>query len=126
MIEWKKKIEVDVGNGSSFNPKLTFILHPYGLEEDKQKYVTLEVQIDVPKKAPKLKKGTCVKLALAISESQTEGEKILKEHALQESLNLRVFYQHKFVSHRALRESKSDLIHITIQAECVLCDTNPS
>ena len=113
-IEWKKKVEVDVGSGNIYNPKLIFILHPYGLEEDRQKYVTLEVRIDVPKKAPKLKEATCVKLTLTVSET---GGRTLKEHELTKNLNLRVFYQHKFVSHRILRESHSDFIDIITQAE---------
>ena len=116
-IEWKRKVEVDVGNGSIYNPKLIFILHPYGLEEDRQKYVTLEIRIDVPKKAPKLKEATCVKLTLTVSET---GGKTLKEHELTKNLNLRVFYQHKFVSHKAIRESHGDFIDITTQAECVV------
>ena len=121
-IEWKKKVEVDVGNGNIYNPKLVFILHPYGLERDRQKCVTLEVRIDVPKKAPKLKEATFVKLTLTVSE--TEGE-ILKDHNLKKNLNLRVFYQDRFVSHLALRESHSDFIDITVttKAECVFSHT---
>lgn len=113
-ISCKKKIEVDVGN-DMYNPQLTLILRPYGLEEDVRRYVTLEVLIDVPKRAPKLKASTNVKLVLTISKIQSEDKTI----TITENLDLRVFYRKKFLSHKLLRESRSDTVEITAQAECI-------
>ncbi len=115
IIHCKRKIEVDVGNGSTFNPQLTLVLRPYGVEEDIQKYVTLEVHINVPKKAPKLKAATNVKLILTVSRLQSEDDTII----ITENLDLRVFYKKKFISHKVLRESRSETVEITARAECI-------
>lgn len=113
-VDCKTKIEVDVGNGSIFNPKLSLILHPYGIEEDRGRYATLEVGIGVQKKAPKLKASTNVKISLIISKIQSEEINFVRI----ESLDLRVFYIKHFLSHQVLRESKSETVEITIRAEC--------
>ncbi len=113
-IPCKKKIEVDVGNGM-FNPQLTLVLWPYGLEEDVLRYTSLEVHIDVPKKAPKLKESTNVQLVLIISRIRSKDKKVI----ILENLDLRVFYRKKFISHKDLRESRSDFVEIIAQAECI-------
>ena len=114
-IECTKKLELDVGHGSSLNPKLSVILHPYGLEGDKRRYVTLEVHIDVSKKAPKL--SSAAKVRFSVSATDNDEKQQLKDVTVDKDVLLREFYIHEFISHEALRESRSETIAIKAYVE---------
>ena len=109
-IECTKKLELDVGHRSSLNPKLSLILHPYGLESDKRRYVSLEVRIDMSKKAPKLSSGA--KVRFSVSATDVGENKQLFECTVEKDVLLREFYINKFISHEALRDSRSETIEI--------------
>ena len=119
-IECTKKLELDVGHGSG-NPKLSVILHPYGLEGDKRRHVTLEVHIDVSKKAPKLSSGAMIRFS--VSASDTGENRQLIEVSVEKDVLLREFYVYEFISHEALKESRSETIEIKAYVEYlpVLC-----
>lgn len=119
MVECPKKLELDVGHGSSHNPKISLALHPYGLERDKQRYVTLEVRIDVSKKAPKL--SSSAKVRFSVSAADGDENKQLNECVVEKDILLREFYVHEFISHEALRESRSKVIEIKALIEYMPC-----
>ena len=115
-IECKKKIEVDIGLDSSLNPRLTLILHPYGLEADKEQNATLVVHIKASKKAPILKDSTVVKLLLNVKEGDANQE-LLNEASCKINLNSRVYAWFGVISHEALRKSRSETILIEVKVE---------
>ena len=93
-VECTEKLELDVGHGGNLNPKLTLILHPNGLEGDKGRHVTLEVHIDVSKKAPKHCSTAKVRFSVSAIDAKTVDKDVL----------LREFYIHEFISHEAQAE----------------------
>lgn len=117
-VECTKRLELDVGHGHNFNPRFSLILHPYGLEGDNNLNVTLEVYIEVPKKAPKMSSKANVKFTVSVTD--VAESRILFQDIMVKSILLREFYVYEFITHKALKDSKSETIDIKAQVEYVL------
>ena len=118
-IKCKKKIEVDIGLDRILNPSLTFILHPYGLQEDKEQNATLVVHIEASKKAPILKDPSVVKLLLNVK-AGSGSQELLNKADFKINLNSRTHVCFGIVSHEALRKSHSETILIEIKVDVEL------
>ena len=108
------KLEVD---GKGFpNPKLSLRLYPYGIEDDQNKQVTLEVEIELQKKA-RLPSSTKLALTVNIESNQRTHH----SHAVQEDARLTFFYIKGIISHSLLKSLQVDSEHITlrVQAEII-------
>ena len=117
------KLELDVGCGKA-NPKLVFKLYPYGLEQDRGKNTTLEVEIEVPKKSMRLPDSATLKLTVTALDCKEA--RVLKTYKVEKSMHLRTFLILDFVSHDDLKKSHSDLIEIQATAEATGVPTTPS
>ena len=112
------KLELDTGCGGA-NPRLVFHLVPYGLETDSGKNATLEIEIEVPKKCPRMHSATKVKVSVSVRE--VKEEKFLARHDdVEKSMNMRQFLIPQFVTHGKLKDSRCDQIEIHALAEVVM------
>ena len=115
---WKIAVE---GKDGLPGLKIIVNLHPYGLEEDENKYVTLEVVIEQPKKhrLPSEAKLSFKALAKGDKTKRQLGEKGAVVH-----LNLSYFYIKGFISHKRLRESLklygNENVFVTVKTEMIL------
>ena len=116
------KLDVDVGGKA--NPKFIFHLYPYGLEEDVGVNATLEVEIWYPKskKYPRLPNAVNVYLSVTVWDCET-GD-CMSSCDAEVSMNLRRYTIQRFITHTALKESRSN--YIEIQASSELLEPPPS
>ena len=120
-FECRKKLEVHVG--STFNPKLTLILYPCGLEKDVEaENVTLVIHVSAPKKAPPLEGSASVILLVKVMEGDG-GCELLNETACEVNLNSRVVRKFGIISHEALKKSDSEMIDF--EAKLYHADSQP-
>ena len=120
-FECRKKLEVHVG--STFNPKLTLILYPCGLEKDMEaENVTLVIHVSAPKKAPPLEGSASVILLVKVTEGDG-GCELLNETACEVNLNSRVVRKFGIISHEALKKSDSEMIDF--EAKLYHADSQP-
>ena len=108
-FDCKKKLEVDVGNGNTLNPKLSLILYPCGLEQDAENNVTLVIRVSTSKKAPPLKESTSIVLLIKVMEGDGDCE-LLNDTACEVNLNTHFVRKFGIISHNALKNSRSETI----------------
>ena len=111
-VECSSKLELVNPQGS--NPKLAFFLHPYGIEEDENKNVTLVVAIEVSKKI-QLHSSAEVHLTMS-AKAQGTGDYFFKQRVEKQSMLLRKFYVKAFLEHESLKQSHCKSIDIEFNA----------
>lgn len=114
-----EKLELDAGHGGKANPRLIFKLYPYGLDRDRKTNVTLHVEIDVPRKCPRLADSTQLRLSV-VAYDLNESRKLGEEQVVEKQANLRDFLLHSFITHDSLKNSHSDHIEIQASAELLI------
>ena len=93
-------------------PKFVLQLHPYGSEEDSNKYITAKVTIERPKKC-RLHSETKIEFQLSAQEDDpSTGREIGHKKAQQEQVTQSFFYIKEFISHEELKNSHCNLIYI--------------
>ncbi len=112
-----EKLEVGAGSGGKANPRLIFKLYPYGLEDDTNTNPTLQVEIEVPKKCPRLSDSTSIRLTVTAYDVR-ESTELSGERVVTKPANLRDFLIPAFITHDDLKNSHSD--HIEIRASAKL------
>ena len=114
------KLKLDVGTCTKEKPKLVFTLYPCGLEEDCGNTATLEIEIQIPKKCPRLPSSAKVNLSVTVWECN-EGSQYLKvsDFTVEELMSLRQFIIFKLITHTFLRESRSNYIKITASTKLI-------
>ena len=117
------KIAVDGKDGLP-GIKIIVNLHPYGLEEDENKYVTIEVVIELPKKH---RLPSEAKLSIKALARSDKTRRQLGEKEAIANLNLSYFYIKGFISHEPLRESLklygNENVFVTVKTEMILQTT---
>lgn len=84
-------------------PKFTLQLHPYGSEEDGNKYITAKVTIELPKKF-RLLSTTKIEFQISAREDDPDtGREIGPIKAQQEQITQSFFYIKGFISHEELK-----------------------
>ncbi len=84
-------------------PKFTLQLHPYGSEEDGNKYITAKVTIELPKKF-RLLSTTEIEFQISAREDDPDtGREIGPIKAQQEQITQSFFYIKGFISHEELK-----------------------
>ena len=100
-ISCSRKFDLDVGQGKN-NPKLSLVLYPYGLFDDKGKAATLQAKILTPDKCPPLPTSLCVQLSLTVFSNQKTVK--LKECCVHQTINTQTFYVQELLSCEKMRE----------------------
>ena len=122
-LKCPEKLELEYAEAKA-NPKLAFRLYPYGLEEDYGKNATLEIKIKLPaKKCPRL--PTSAKVSLTVTAWDCKEERCLNSVTVEKPMNLRQFTIPEFITHAALKESRSDYIEIQAFAELIGLTVEP-
>ena len=113
-LQCKHKLELESGTGIGSCPKLKFDLHPYGLEEDQNEYVTIKVHVELPKHC-NLHSSTEIQITLNIFDCES-GDQIRQPYVKYESIRSSYFLIKEFVHHDLIKRSRCDFIEVTIQA----------
>lgn len=115
------KLELDAGLGGC-NPKAAICIHPYGREEDQNKYVTLEVRLETTNRSKCLTMHSDSKVVVKTGAEDEDGIVLGRYRKVEESSRFRYFYIKGFISHQDLKLSHSDYIHIMIS--CIFNNVN--
>ena len=110
VITCPDRLVADIGHGGA-NPRLLLKLHPHGIEEDYDKNVTLEIDIELPKKCPRLHSAAKIDVTLSSWDCK-ENKPFSSRQEISASMNMRSVSVKQFISHNALKHSRSDLVEI--------------
>lgn len=83
------------------------------------------MDIDVPRKAPKLNDNAKVKLTLAVEVSLIAGKSVVNDFCEQISTFTREYYIYGFIQHETLKDSKCESVKITAHAEFLSSSSIP-
>ena len=113
------KMELDSGSGGS-HPKLILYVHPYGVEEDSNKNVTLEVAIEVAAR-PKIQRlHSSAEVEVRVrAEDKDKKEVFGKCRTVRESMRFKYFFIKGFIGHHELKQSHSDYVVFIISANLI-------
>ena len=93
-------------------PKFVLQLHPYGSEEDSNKYITAKVTIERPKKC-RLHSETKIEFQLSAQEDDpSTGRELGRKKVQQEQVTQSFFYIKEFISHEELKNSHCEHIYV--------------
>lgn len=109
------KVELDGGKGVS-NPKLTLYVHPYGIEEDSNENITLEISIETPTRPKSQRMDSRAEVEVKVRAEDGQKKIMIRQRAIRESLRLNYFLIKGFVSHEVLKHSHSDHVAIIFSA----------
>ena len=98
-------------------PKFTLQLHPYGSEEDSNRYITAKVTIDFPKKCHLHSKTKIEFQVSAREDNSSTGKEIGHKQTQQEQITQNFFYIKEFITHEELKESQCNYIYVTAEAK---------
>ena len=110
-INCSQKIDLDVGQGRN-NPRLSLILHPCGLFENRGKSASLQAKIAIPDKCPPLPPSLLVSLRLVVYSSHKQ--EIWRETHVEQPVNMHSFYIHHLFSCDIKPEAIGDYILLEI------------
>lgn len=110
------KLELDGGLGGS-NPKLTFHVHPYGLEEDANRNVTLEVGVEIPSRPKDQRLPSHAVVRVEVRAEDKDKKELFGEAVVQESARISYFFIKSFISHDRLKQSRCTDIVFTLSAD---------
>ena len=102
-------------------PKLMVQLHPYGSEEDENRFITAKVTIEYPKKC-RLLSHRKLEFKISAREEDIDGQpgsgiKIGKSQSQLEEVTRNFFYVKQFIDHDDLKRSQCDYIIVTASVE---------
>ena len=93
-------------------PKFVLQLHPYGSEEDSNKYITAKVTIEFPKKCRLLSRTKIEFQISAREDDPSTGREIGLKKTQQEQVTQSFFYIKEFISHEELKNSHCNHIYV--------------
>jgi hypothetical protein len=111
------KFELDVNFGKH-NPKLSFLLYPNGLFEDKGKAVTMAVRIMTPDKCPPLPPSSEIHMKLVVWGGESGEVEVRRCPGITERLSMRVFYVYTLITHDQLKESHCKHFILDVEVSC--------
>lgn len=114
----KERLEVDLGFGK-YNPRLVPSLIPHGIEEDYDKNATLEISLDVPTKCPRSYKVASIRVIVSALDFRERKPLSSQREVVVPSLNIRTITVKEFISHDALKHSRSEYVEIRAEV-CVI------
>lgn len=101
------------------SPKLSLQLHPYGAEEDSNKFITAKVLIE--SRRCRLHSDTRIAFAISAREGDpTSGAQIGQLHEKQEQITKSFFYVKQFIDHQELKNSLCDYIQVITSATLIM------
>lgn len=109
------KLELEGGSGVS-NPKITLYVHPYGIEDDCNVNVTLEVGIEVPTRPRAQRPDSRAQVEVSVRAEDRDAKVVLGKNLVKESVRLKYFLIKCFIDHQELKSSHSEHIFLTISA----------
>ena len=112
------QLAVDLCHGKR-NPRLVLRLYPHGIEEDYDKNATLDIGIKIPTNCPRIHSTTEVEVVLSAWDCK-ESKLLSAEQVVTVSLNQRTFLVKQFLSHDALKHSRSDIVEIRAAVQRIL------
>ena len=106
-------------NPGKHNPKVSFILYPYGVFKDENKAVTMAVRTSISDKCPPLPPLSELRLNLtAWGGEGAQREELSRPRSVTEKLSTSVFYVYSVVTHDQLKECKCKYIHLDMEVTC--------
>ena len=118
-IKYHRKLQVDI-NCADSNPRLSFLLYPFGLFEDEGKSVTMLVKIKIPDKCPPLPPTATYILSCKVHEGNN-GELLQgTERQMKQPFDKGTFYVKSFFTHATINHCKCDKLEIHIVSTCQL------
>ena len=114
--------EHEIGGAS---PKLSLQLHPYGAEEDGNKFITAKVSIE--SRRCRLHSDTRIAFAISAREGDpTSGAQIGQFQEKQEQITKSFFYIKQFIDHQVLKNSSCDYVEVITSAMLIMPSHNLS
>ena len=107
----KTKLELVPHQDYGPPPKFILQLHPYGSEEDGNKYITAKVTIEFPKKC-RLHSKTEIQFRVSAREDDPTTGKVIGKEQTQEKVTQSFFYIKKFIPHEALKNSHCNYMYV--------------
>ena len=123
-LELTSEAEREIGGAS---PKLSLQLHPYGAEEDGNKFITAKVSIE--SRRCRLHSDTRIAftisaIAIAREGDPTSGAQIGQFQEKQEQITKSFFYIKQFIDHQALKNSTCDYVQVITSAMLIMPNHN--
>lgn len=113
------KVELEAGPGTP-KPKLVLCLHPYGLEEDANTSVTLEVRIETSARSKPLVQQLDSRAEVEVSVRAEDREGVeLGRRCVTQSARFNYFLVRGFINHQLLKQSHSETVVVTCSAKLV-------
>ena len=103
------------------SPKLFLQLHPYGAEEDSNKYITAKVSIE--SKKCRLHSDTRIQFSISAREGAddpTSGAEIGQLQEKQEQITQNFFYIKQFIDHQDLKNSTCNYVQVVALAKLIM------
>ena len=117
LLTCKLSLEVMSDRHIGPGPKLLLQLHPYGTEEDSNRYVTVKVSIELPRKC-QLHSETEIGFQISARELKDhESRELGRLQRRQEQVTRNFFYIKGFITHEALKESHCNYIQVIVSAQ---------
>ena len=114
-LNWELTSEHEIGP----SPKLSLQLHPYGAEEDSNKFITAKVSIE--SRRCRLHSDTTIGFIISARESDpTSGAQIGKLREKYEQITKSFFYIKQFIDHQDLKNSPCDYIQVIASATLIM------
>lgn len=101
------------------SPKLSLQLHPYGAEEDSNKFITAKVSIESSR--CRLHSDTRIRFIISAREGDsTSGAQIGRLQEKREQITKSFFYIKQFIDHQDLKNLSCDYIQVIASATLIL------
>ena len=118
-IACSDKIELETDRVGP-HPKLILRLHSYGIEEDQNENVTLEVRIERSKKTGSSSMHSLTEVEVCVRGEDVDGGRVIGGgRKVRESVRSSYFFIKRFISHQELKKSRSEYIEIRATAKLV-------
>ena len=127
-IKFPSKVPVDIGWGD-LNPRLSFLLFPFGLFEDSSSSMTLQLKLHIPDHCPPLPLTDTFNLSWAIY-TQGEGASTTGERLTHSKKPLKIpfgqgmLYIFKFLPHDKIKRCDCQTFEISMQTSYLLQNTS--
>ena len=119
LIRCKLNLELISEHGIGSSPKLSLQLHPYGAEEDSNKFITAKVSIEL--RRCRLHSDTRIAFTISAKEDDpSSGAHIGHFQEKQEQITKCFFYVKQFIDHQELKNSSCDYILVISSATLIM------
>ena len=110
-------VDVDCGPDNTQNPYLTLHLYPFGLFDDANKNITLQVKVVTPDCCPPIPTSATFNMSWTVRTSEKDGNKELGCSKKKIYFDTGIIYIHKLVSHNTLKNEHFKTLEIQFDVD---------